>query len=107
MKKLFMKDAHTFSSGQVLAGIAHRPCTLRVITGRVWVTSEGDSADHWLVAGQRLPLDADHLIVVEADAAICQVEIACVNNRGILTAVLRRVGSSLRQPFHPATGGAS
>ena len=107
MKKLFMKAAHTIAAGEVLSGIAHRPCTLRVLAGRVWVTSEGEIEDHWLSAGQRLPLRPDQLIVVEADAAICQVEIACVNNRGVLIAVLRSVGNLLRQPFQPATGGAS
>jgi len=107
MKKLFTKAAHTIAAGEVLAGIAHRPCTLRVLTGRAWITSEGEIDDHWLSAGQHLSLGPDQLIVVEADGAICQVEIACVNNRGALTAVLRGVGSLLRQPFYPATGGAS
>jgi len=107
MKKLFMKAAHTIAAGEVLAGIAHRPCTLRVLAGRVWITSEGQSDDHWLIAGQHLALSPDQLIVVEADAACCQVEIACVNNRGVLTAILRSVGNLLRQPFCPVTGGAS
>lgn len=107
MKKLFMKAAHTIAAGEVLAGVADRPCTLRVLAGRVWITSEGEIGDHWLSAGQRLALRPDRLIVVEADAAICQVEIACVNHRGALTAVWRSVGNLLRQPFRPVTGGAS
>ncbi|WP_447124338.1 DUF2917 domain-containing protein [Glaciimonas sp. GG7] len=105
-----MKDAHAFVSGEVLAGIANRPCTLRVLAGRVWVTCEGDGDDHFVSAGLSLALCADHLIVVEADAAVCQVEIACVNNRGALTGAVRSLGNLLRQPFHPAVqplpGGA-
>lgn len=107
MKKLFMKDSHTMDAGDVLAGIALRPCSIRVVAGRVWITREGDIDDHWLSTGQRLAVNPDQLIVVEADSAISQVEIACVNHRGALTAILRRCGHALRQPFRPAVGGAT
>lgn len=93
--------------GEVLSGVALRPCTLRVLAGRVWITREGDIHDHWLSAGERLSIRPDQLIVVEADGATSQVDIACVNNRGALTAIMRRFGGALRQPFHPVTGGAA
>ena len=107
MKKLFMKDSHTMDVGEVLAGIALRPCSIRVVAGRVWITREGDIDDHWLSAGQRLAVHPDQLIVVEGDSGLCQVEIACVNHRGALIAVLRRCVHALRQPFRPAVGGAT
>ncbi|QRX82112.1 DUF2917 domain-containing protein [Glaciimonas sp. PAMC28666] len=102
-----MKDSHTMNAGDVLAGIALRPCSLRVVAGRVWITREGDLDDHWLIAGQRLPIQPDQLIVVEADSSASQVEIACVNNRGVLIAILRCFGTALRQPFRAAVGGAA
>ena len=107
MQKLFMKDSHTMNAGDVLAGVALRPCSLRVVAGRVWITREGDRDDHWLSAGERLPIRPDQLIVVEADSSASQVEIACVNNRGVLIAVVRRMGTALRQPFPTTVGGAA
>ncbi|MBC7490746.1 MAG: DUF2917 domain-containing protein [Glaciimonas sp.] len=104
MKKLFMKDAYTFNVGGILARIAHRPCTLRVLAGRAWVTSEGDSNDHLLPSCQRLMLNPDQLVVIEADAAGCQIEIACVNNRSLLTFILWCVINGLRQPFYLTPG---
>lgn len=107
MEKLFMRDFHKMDVGDVLAGIALRPCSIRVVEGRVWITREGDPGDHWLSAGQRLPISPDQLIVVEADLMPSQVEIACINNRGLLTSILRSCGYALRHPFRPAAGGAA
>ena len=63
-------------------------CQLVVETGRVWLTIEGDSRDHWLAPGdcrtlargKRIWLSADaggaHLRVVEATARVATAALA-------------------------------
>lgn len=49
-----------------------RPQTLHVTQGCVWVTIEGDAADHLLGPGQTLALPARRHVIVEAlDAGAC------------------------------------
>lgn len=51
---------------------------LRVTQGRVWLTRHGDPDDHFLDAGERMPLhDAAGPIVIEAvgGPACCRLEV--------------------------------
>ncbi|MCA0175606.1 MAG: DUF2917 domain-containing protein [Proteobacteria bacterium] len=52
-----------------------QPRTLHVTQGHVWITIEGDAADHLLAPGQTLPLPARRHVVIEAldGRACCQL----------------------------------
>lgn len=69
-----MQDPFTtrLSRGQALTlGAARSPRRLVVTHGRLWLTTAGDEADHWLGAGEGMTLPAGREAVVEAwpDAA--------------------------------------
>ncbi len=98
---LFSKNKHTLAIGQVLAGTADKPTTLRVINGRAWITSAGRGGDHWLHSGQRLSLEAKRLIVVEADRGACEFEITSANKDSDWTGRLRALKEGLVTPFLP------
>lgn len=69
-----MQDLFTtrLSRGQALTlSAARSPRRLVVTHGRLWLTTAGDEADHWLGAGEGMTLPAGREAVVEAwpDAA--------------------------------------
>ncbi|MFC5473972.1 DUF2917 domain-containing protein [Paraherbaspirillum soli] len=101
-----MQTGHTqltIAGGCTLAGIADSPRTLRVLSGQVWITFEGQPEDHWLRAGRSLALLPGRMVVVESDSADSRIELTCPPQRGLLTALLSAL-SRLRDPgFHPAT----
>ena len=74
MRGLFTSPSVTISAGQVVAGVASRTETLRVRTGRVWITVEGISHDYWLFAGDTFKAPAGHRVVVEADAGESRID---------------------------------
>lgn len=52
---------------------------LRVTEGRIWLTQSGDPDDHFIDAGERVPLgDGRGSVVIEAvgGAARCRMEVA-------------------------------
>lgn len=49
-----------------VSGVAYRCTTIRVITGWVWITVEGEAEDYWLSAGSVLDVPNRHLVVCEA-----------------------------------------
>ena len=55
-------------AGRALTLPARPHLWLQVLQGRVWLTTPGDAADHFLHAGQRWPLGAAG-VVVEPDGA--------------------------------------
>ena len=78
MRNLFAKDAVALEAGHAVSGIAEQVRTLRVISGRIWLTIEGALDDHWLVAGDSVTLKPNRLIVLEADAIDSRIESVCV-----------------------------
>lgn len=103
MYTLFQKQTHTLSGGSTLSGVTDSHLTLRVVSGRVWVTFEGQPEDHWLHAGRSLTLLPGRMIVVEADPGDSRIALSKPPQRGVMTA-LRFALSRLRGPdFHPAT----
>jgi hypothetical protein len=50
-----------------LSGTAMLPTTLRVHSGRIWLTVEGQPADHWLESGHSMTLEPGRLVVIETD----------------------------------------
>ena len=74
MRNLFAKDVLALESGRAISGIAPRERTLRVISGRVWLTIEGALEDHWLEAGDAVTLTPHRLIVLEADGSDSRIE---------------------------------
>lgn len=67
MRKLFTKSSLHIAAGATVSGMSSETETLQVITGRVWVTVEGDLDDYWLEAGESISVAAGRLIVIEAD----------------------------------------
>jgi hypothetical protein len=64
---------------------------LRVTHGRVWLTRTGDPDDHFVDAGERMPLhDAGGPVVIEAvgGAACCRLEpdVGAVHDAPVLAA---------------------
>jgi quercetin dioxygenase-like cupin family protein len=54
-----MREVRIFELEQgepVMAWRVARPSLFKVISGNIWLTVEGDHADHWLAAGQSIEL---------------------------------------------------
>jgi quercetin dioxygenase-like cupin family protein len=43
-----------------------RPSTFKVLSGEIWLTVEGESEDHWLVAGESIELPRRALAWISA-----------------------------------------
>ncbi|NEX61396.1 DUF2917 domain-containing protein [Noviherbaspirillum galbum] len=67
MRGLFANPSLTIPAGEAASGVAVRSETLRVRSGRVWITVEGQSHDYWLHAGDSFTAAPGRQIVVEAD----------------------------------------
>lgn len=103
MQTLFKQQTHTMSGGSTLSGVTDSHLTLRVVSGRVWVTFEGQPEDHWLHAGRSLALLPGRMVVVEADPGNSRIALSRKPQRGamvILRLMLARLHS---MDFHPAT----
>ncbi|HTD05978.1 DUF2917 domain-containing protein [Undibacterium sp.] len=72
----FAKESYTIPAGAAVSGKVSRPHAIHVASGRVWLTVEGWSADHWLNAGDSFTLPADRLVVIEADKQASLIEAA-------------------------------
>lgn len=79
---------------------SHRPQTLRVLRGQIWMTVEGEADDHWLAAGDAIELTSFSTIWVSGACDGSRFSLASVSARGrgvgeIVRAWLaRRVGQS-------------
>ncbi|MEO6919379.1 MAG: DUF2917 domain-containing protein [Collimonas sp.] len=103
MQTLFKQQSHTLSGGKVLSGVTEQHLILKVVSGRVWVTFEGQPEDHWLHAGRSLTLLPGRMVVVEADPGHSRITLTGQSQRGA-TSLLRVMLARLRGPgFHPAT----
>ncbi|WP_230414324.1 DUF2917 domain-containing protein [Collimonas silvisoli] len=103
MQTLFKQQTHTMTAGSTLSGVTDSHLTLRVVSGRVWVTFEGQPEDHWLHAGRSLRLLPGRMVVVEADPGNSRITLNRKPQRGGMT-VLRLMLARLRGlDFHPAT----
>jgi quercetin dioxygenase-like cupin family protein len=80
MRKLFTKSSLCIAAGATVSGISTEPETLHVTSGRVWVTVEGQLDDYWLQAGESITVDADRLIVIEADKADSRVNLPLLHD---------------------------
>lgn len=76
MRGLFTNNSVDIQAGQAVSGIADHTHTLRINTGRVWLTVEGIRQDYWLHAGDSFTVVPGRLIVVEADRIASRIEIA-------------------------------
>ncbi|PFH11925.1 Protein of unknown function (DUF2917) [Collimonas sp. PA-H2] len=103
MQTLFKQQSHTLSGGSVLSGVTEQHVILKVVSGRVWVTFEGQPEDHWLHAGRSLTLLPGRMVVVEADPGNSRISLSGLPQRGT-PSILRALLARLRGPgFHPAT----
>lgn len=107
MQTLFEQQSHHLSGGSALSGVTDDELILRVVSGRVWVTFEGQPEDHWLHAGRSLTLLAGRMVVVESDPGSSRITLSGQSQRGttsLLQVSLRALLTRLRGPgFHPAT----
>jgi hypothetical protein len=103
MQTLFAQQSHNLSGGSTLSGVTDSELILRVVSGRVWVTFEGQPEDHWLHAGRSLTLLPGRMVVVESDPGSSRITLTGRPQRGT-TSLLRALLMRLRGPgFHPAT----
>jgi hypothetical protein len=79
MRKLFTKSSLCINAGSTVSGMSTEPETLHVTTGRVWVTVEGQLDDYFLQAGDSITVDADRLIVIEADKIDSRVHLPALH----------------------------
>lgn len=66
MRILFTNSRLNIKTGTTVSGISSQAETLKVVSGRVWVTIEGCKDDYWLAAGETLVVEAGKLVVIEA-----------------------------------------
>lgn len=64
------------SPGQLLTFTPAHPISLHLRCGGLWVTQAGDHRDHFLKAGQSMPLVAHRLTVLQAESGGVQAFLA-------------------------------
>lgn len=92
MRTLFTTKSLDIPVGQAVSGIAKEAQTLRVVSGRVWITIEGISQDYWLSTGDKLVVPSGQLTVIEAESANSEVEMVHARDRDMLP----QLGAQLR-----------
>lgn len=75
MRGLFANASLSIPAGEAASGIANRTETLRVRTGRVWITVEGIPHDYWLFAGDSFTASPGRRVVVEADQGESRIDV--------------------------------
>ncbi len=75
MRGLFTNNSLNLQAGQAVSGIAANPQTLRINSGRVWITVEGVRQDYWLRAGDTFTVVPGRLIVIEADKIASRLDL--------------------------------
>jgi hypothetical protein len=75
MRGLFANASLSIPAGEAASGIASRTETLRVRTGRVWITVEGVPHDYWLFAGDSFTASPGRRVVVEADQGESRIDV--------------------------------
>lgn len=75
MSNIFTSRRIWLEPGEVASLRATRPLCLRIARGRVWITLEGRSADHWLSGGQSLDIADRGLVVIEAVDVVSKLEV--------------------------------
>lgn len=76
MRELFAKGCVSIDPGQAVSRIADQSRSLRIVSGRVWITIEGELDDYWLGAGDSLTIPAKRLVVIEADKMASRIDFA-------------------------------
>lgn len=93
MRGLFTNNSLNIQAGQAVSGISADPQTLRIASGRVWITVEGVSADYWLNAGDTLAVMPGRLVVVEADKAASRIDFMPNRHQSSLAKLRAQLGS--------------
>lgn len=81
MRNLFANDVVAVEAGRAISGVAGQARTLTVLSGRVWLTTEGMPDDFWLEAGEQITIEPHRLVVLEADAGASRIR-TCAPGRG-------------------------
>lgn len=70
----FAKESYTIDAGQAVSCQVRRAQSIQIVSGRVWLTVEGQPADYWLNPGEQFTLPAGRLIVLQADIQPSQIK---------------------------------
>lgn len=73
MRELFANSLN-LQAGRAVSGVARKARKLRIASGRVWITVEGELNDYWLDAGATFCVPAGRLVVIEADKLDSRVD---------------------------------
>lgn len=71
----FAKESYTIDAGQAVSYKLRRAQSIQIVSGRVWLTVEGQLADYWLNPGEQFTLPAGRRIVIEADGQASQIKL--------------------------------
>lgn len=93
MRALFANSSLRLEAGQAVSGVAGDAQSLRIASGRVWITVEGDVSDYWLVAGDSFAMPTGRLVVIEADKAASKLDFSSARRPSAAPAL----GAQLRQ----------
>ncbi|MFM9438160.1 hypothetical protein ACFDR9_005263 [Janthinobacterium sp. CG_23.3] len=98
MRELFANSCFHIAAGQAVSGVAGQAQSLRIASGRVWLTVEGELGDYWLSAGDNFAVPAGRLVVIEADKVASRVDFSGARRPSIaagLGAQLNRLAQRL------------
>jgi hypothetical protein len=107
MRELFANSCFHIDAGQAVSGVAGEARKLRVASGRVWLTVEGEAGDYWLGAGDSFTVPAGRLVVIEADKAASRIDVGGARRTSAaagLAAQLGRLAQRLVAGKSNATG---
>lgn len=76
MQNIFINKPLRLEASAVATFQVTRPLRLRVNSGCIWVTIEGNRIDYWLFGGQSLDLSEQGLVVIESINTNSELRIA-------------------------------
>lgn len=97
MRGLFTKKSLTIEAGQAVSGVSKHAHTLRIASGRVWITVEGISHDYWLTTGDTLTVIPGRLVVIEADRTASRIDIPPPKYQAVLIGLGARLGNAMQR----------
>jgi hypothetical protein len=80
-------------AGQIISWHRARPLQIEVLSGRIWLTQQNDSADHFVGAGSRIGIGpAAHALIGAETPVVLRLDAG----RNFVGPLLRALGSRLR-----------
>lgn len=104
MRGLFTNKSVNIQAGQAVSGISNAPQTMRIMSGRVWITVEGVKLDYWLKAGDTFAVIPGRLVVVEADHTPSRVDLMPNRHQSSLAGIGTQVKNLTQRLLHGKRG---